>query len=312
MNIFYDFIKQSSPSCVAVGCFDGIHIGHRKIISDMCRYAVENNLTSSVFTFSNSPSAVLGGMPAKAIISQNDKLNILDSIGVQNCFSLEFQKVMNISPEKYISDILVDRLNVKAVFCGFNYRFGKKALGDCILLKDVCSRYTVKVFVTSPVCCGEEVVSSSRIRRLIENGDIVSANKLLDRHFAVEGKIVEGMHNGRTIGIPTVNQLPAFGFVTPKNGVYASVAHLDGKSYNAVTNIGTRPTVNGTFTNIETHLLNAHIDEAYGKMLRTELLYFVRPERSFNNLTELSDQIHKDIEYISLHRIFEKYQGGIL
>lgn len=312
MNIFYDLINQSSPSCVAVGCFDGIHIGHRKIISDMCRYANDNNLASCVFTFSNSPSAVLGGCPAKAILSQNDKMRILESVGVQNCFSLDFQKVMNISPEQYISDILINCLNVKAVFCGFNYRFGKQAQGDCELLKAVCSRYGSEVFVTSPVCCGEDIVSSSRIRRLIENGEIVTANKLLDRHFSVEGKIIEGRHNGRTIGIPTVNQLPPLGFVTPKNGVYASCAHLDGKMYHSITNIGTRPTVGGEFTNIETHLLNAHIDEAYGKTLKTELLYFVREEKSFKNLHELSSQIKCDIDYINGHKIFEKYWGGAL
>ena len=309
MQIFNTIQRQNTPSCVAVGCFDGIHIGHQKIISDMCTYAKKNNLVSTVFTFPTSPAALLGKTPQRAVMTQSDKMKTLESLGVEKCFSIDFMTIRNTSAEEYIENILLENLRAKAVFCGFNYRFGKQARGNSKYLHDVCSKFDVDTFISSPICCGGSVVSSSRIRTLIENGEIHTANKLLGKPFSVEHTIVEGKHNGRTVGIPTVNQNLPPEFVTPRFGAYASFAIVDGTRYEAITNVGTRPTVGGIGKNVETHILGDFNGNIYGKTVRTELLYFIRDERKFDSLTELSEQIRHDIDSVYKHNIYQKYSG---
>lgn len=308
MQIFNSTEPQQQPACVAVGCFDGIHIGHQKIIRAMCDYARKNNLISTVFTFTASPASVLGKAPHRALMSQNEKAKMLESLGVEKCFTIDFLNVRSISPEDYITDILIKNLGAKAVFCGFNYRFGKNAEGNTDLLQKICGENGVKTFISDPVCFGDSVVSSSRIRTLIEKGEILTANQLLGKPFSIEETIVEGKHNGRTVGVPTINQNLPPEFVTPRFGVYASFAYVDGKRYEAVTNIGTRPTVEGVEKNIETHILENFSGELYGKTVRTELLYFVRDERKFSSLTELSEQIKHDVEFIYTNELFKKYK----
>lgn len=307
MQRYDKIIKQNNPTCVALGAFDGIHLGHREIISSMIRYAKKTGMESLVFTFSDSPAVLLGKSSARIIRSQSDKLSILEKLGVDKCFSAYFPNFMNISPTDFIEKILIEELNVKAVFCGFNYRFGKCALGDAELLKDVCKKYGTEVFAAEPVCADGDVVSSSRVRDLIESGEMKKANSLLGTPFSLEQKIVEGKHNGRSVGIPTVNQTPPEDFVVPKHGVYASVAVIDGKRYEAITNVGVRPTVGGGKLNYETHIVNGFDEEIYGKAVRVYLLDFVRSERKFSDLQELSKQIKSDIEYIYKNNLYDLY-----
>lgn len=304
MQCFDILQKQNTPMCAALGCFDGIHTGHRTIISKMCDYAHKNNLVSSVFTFTDSPAVLLGKASHKVLTCQSDKLSILDKLGVEKCFSLDFTNLMNTSPESFVKDILVDTLNVKAVFCGFNYRFGKNAAGDTQLLQKECRKFGVSVFVNEPICINGIVVSSSKIRELIESGNIALANKLLGRPYSICLPIVEGKHNGRTVGIPTINQTPPAEFVTPKFGVYASFAIIDEKRYESITNVGIRPTVGGGEKNYETHILGEFNSELYGQAVRTQLLHFVRSERKFSDLQELSKQIKRDIDYIYNNNLY--------
>ncbi len=306
MQIFNN-ITQFSPCCIALGCFDGIHIGHQRIIRSMCSYAKENSLCGAVFTFDVSPAALLGKAPRRSLLSRNDKMNILENLGVEYCFSVDFSSVRNISPEDFVKNILIDKLGVQAVFCGFNYRFGHNAKGSSDILLELCNKYGIKAFVSSPVCYGDQAVSSSRIRDLIEQGEILTANRLLGRPFSVEQTISEGKHNGRTVGIPTINQNLPDGFVTPRFGVYASFVYIDGKKYEGITNVGVRPTVNGKHKNIETHILGRFYGNLYGKHVRTQFLDFVRDEKKFANLEELSVQIKKDIDYIQNSSVFNKY-----
>lgn len=306
MELYQNISKQNAPSCVALGCFDGIHIGHRKIINDMCSYAKQNNLISSVFTFSTSPAALLGKTHPRLLMSQADKLSLLAELGVEKCFDIDFFEVMNTEPELFITDILIKALNVKAVFCGFNNRFGKAARGDSDLLKRICRKEGVEVFVAEPICLDGEVVSSSRIRTLIENGEMTEANRLLGHTFSVDEPILEGKHNGRKVGVPTVNQFPSGDYVTPRFGVYASFVYIDGIRYSAITNVGVRPTVNGKDKNYETHILGDFSRELYGQKVRTELLAFVRPERRFDDLRDLSEQIQRDIEFVKAHKIWDQ------
>lgn len=307
MQIIYNLETTHEPSCIAVGCFDGVHIGHQKIIADMCKYAKENNLISTVFTFPLSPAALLGKSPQRTLTSQNDKMNLLSSLGVQKCFSIDFMNIRNVSAQNYINEILFRQMNAKAVFCGFNYRFGKQAQGDITLLKEICGSLDIETFISEPICFEDSVVSSSRIRTLIEDGSMYTANKLLGRPFSIEQSVVEGKRNGRTIGFPTINQNFPVGFAVPHSGVYASFVHIDAKRYEAVSNIGTRPTVGGTYINLETHIMGGFNENIYGKIVRTDLLYFIREEKKFNGLEELAKQINEDINFIYSNRLYQKY-----
>ena len=303
----YNTIQRISPCCAALGCFDGIHIGHQRIINSMCSYAKENALDSAVFTFDVSPAALLGKTPRRSLLSHDDKMNILRDSGVEHCFSVDFSSVRNIAPEDFVKAVLIDKIGVKAVFCGFNYHFGRNAEGTSDILTELCRKHGIKAFVSSPVCYGDKAVSSGRIRDLIEQGDILTANRLLGKPFSVEQVITEGRHNGRTVGIPTINQNLPEGFVTPRFGVYASFVYIDGRRYESITNVGVRPTVGGVNKNIETHILGRFYGEMYGKRVRTQLLDFVRDEKKFDSLEELSDQIKADIAHIKESSVYNKY-----
>lgn len=311
MQIFTDICKQDKPCCAALGFFDGVHIGHTRLLRSMKEYAAENGLLSAVFTFSDSPAAALGKTEkSRSLMTLKSRLSEFEAMGIDMCFAVDFLKYREVSAEDFVNDILLDTLNTRAVFCGYNYRFGKFAAGSCALLDDICTKRGAAVYVTAPVCRKGDTVSSTRIRALIETGKMHRANTLLGRPFFIEGDVLHGLQNGRTVGIPTLNQAIPEHFVKPRFGVYASFAVIDGKRFRAVTNIGVRPTVSGTNINCETHILDDIDGELYGKNIRTELLWFERDERKFPDLTALAQQISRDIEHINKLKIYESYKNG--
>lgn len=312
MDIFNDISKRRNPCCVALGFFDGVHVGHRALLTSMIRYAAEHSLTSCVFTFSKPPSAVLS--PGKAssgvIMTENERIDAVAALGADVCFDVDFDRFKNISAEDFVKKILVGQLNAAAVFCGFNFRFGKNAEGNTETLHSLCAELGVRLFVTPPVYSGEDIVSSSRIRRLIEDGKIFDANRLMRRPFAISGEVVHGLQNGRSAGIPTLNQLIPSGRVMPRFGAYASFAVIGGKRLRAVTNIGVRPTVSGSGVNCETHILDEFGRDIYGENVCTQLLWFERGERKFESLDALALQIRADIDHIEQLDIYERYISG--
>ena len=309
MQIINDIHKLNEPCCVALGFFDGTHTGHRRLLLSMKEHAERNGLLPCVFTFSASPCAALGKAESRALQTFDQRIEGIKAYsGAKLCFAVDFVKYREITAKDFIDDILIDKLGAKAVFCGFNFRFGKNAAGDTALLRERCARYGAEVFVTDPVCSGGETVSSSRIRRLIAGGKVFEANSLLAKPFSIGGVVVHGKENGRTVGIPTLNQPLPEGFVVPRFGAYASFAVIEGKRYRAVTNIGVRPTVSGQGVNCETHILEPIDGELYGKEVLTELLWFERDERKFADLGELAAQIHRDIDHINELKIYEMYK----
>ena len=312
MQIFYDIEKQDQPCCIALGFFDGAHIGHRTLLSAMNSYARQNALRPCVFTFSDSPCSILGKAESRSLQTLEQRLdNIAEFSRAEVCFAVSFLKYKDLDAKSFVENILIDKLCVKAVFCGFNFRFGKNAEGDAKLLEDICSRSNVKVFVTAPVCSGGETVSSTGIRRLIENGKMLKANALLAQPFRIEGIVSSGKQNGRKMGVPTINQSLPEGFVVPRYGVYASFAVIDGERFRAVSNIGVRPTIfeHGQ-VNCETHILDTVNGDMYGKSVCTEILWFERDERRFDDLNALAAQIHRDIDHINSLDIYNLYING--
>ena len=310
MQIFNEIVRQSEPCCVALGFFDGTHKGHQRLLLSMNDYASENDLTPCVFTFLQSPCAALGKRESRALQSFDHRLNgIAAYSGAKRCFAVDFAKYRDVGAADFVENIIIEQLNAKAVFCGFNFSFGKNAEGDSSLLREICARHNVEVFVTEPVCVDGETVSSTRLRRLIADGKVFDANSLLALPFEIEGEIVHGRENGRTVGIPTINQQIPEGFVVPRFGVYASFAIVDHKRYDAVTNIGVRPTVAGEGVNCETFILDKITAPLYGKIVSTQLLWFERDERKFSSLNELSKQIRRDIAHIKKLKIYDIYKS---
>ncbi len=284
--------KADRPFAVALGNFDGVHIGHSRLLSMVCEITADRgDCASAVWTFVSLPK---GG--ASVLTPLREKLSAFAKAGVEYAVLAEFDSVRDLSPEDFVRDVLLDKLSAVAVVCGFNFRFGKGAAGTAERLSQLLSPAGVSVTVVEPVTVGGEPVSSTRIRRAVSLGEMEEAETLLGRPFFVTLPVVHGQALGRTWGIPTVNQtVPPF-LAVPAFGVYASVVLLDGRAFAAVTNIGVRPTVSNEGTvYMETHLLDFDGD-LYGEEITVSLSCRLRGEERFPDVESLKHQIALDIE----------------
>lgn len=287
-------IAITDNTAVSLGFFDGIHKGHQKII----KKAVDNkNAVSTVFTFNQNPLQNLKGTAPARIITNEQKINLLNEIGVELLLSVDFKKVKNLTAEEFVKKVLVEKLNAKYVYCGFNFTFGKGGCADTEALKDLCSAYDVNVEVIQPVIINKETVSSTYIRKLIENGKVYEANKLLYKRFSINEIVVHGNKLGRLLKTPTINQLLPSQVIKPKFGVYASIVKFDDVLTYGVTNIGIKPTIGSDYPLAETFMPEYNGEDIYGKRVEVVLLRFVRPEVKFDNLEILKNQILKDADY---------------
>lgn len=290
-------IKNIPPCSIALGNFDGVHVGHQTLISKAVEKAKELGIKSAVFTFSNHPKNLFAGENVvKNIIYQEEKAALIEKLGVDYLFNVEFtHEVARMNPMAFIDDLLVDKMNLREAFCGFNYRFGYKAAGNPHILRQ---RGLVKGFNVNemdPVTIDGDVVSSTLIRSLIRSGDVEECEKYLGRKYSVGGEVVVGNRLGRTIGFPTSNIMIDENMVTPPNGVYITKCVYNGHVYDSITNVGVKPTI-GTFQkNMETHIFNFN-KELYGKHIQVVFLKMTRDEAKFRSVEELSAQIVKDCE----------------
>ena len=290
--------KINGDSAVALGCFDGVHIGHSKIISETVKVARELSLTSAVWSFQAPPKSVLNeelSSASSVLTPKNEKRALIRKLDVDVLICVPFDlKIAKLSPREFFVDILLKRLNAKHIFCGFNYRFGYRGSGDVSLLRSLCNEFSVSLTVFDEITVGGKTVSSSAIRAFLASGEIERAQEMLGRPFSIRGIVKDGQHLGRTLGFPTVNQELPKDKATVKNGVYLTRVRLGRTTKFGVTNIGMRPTVEGKELVCETHILN-YSGNLYGKCLTVEFLKFIRPERKFNSLDELSAQVHLDM-----------------
>ncbi len=288
---------SKSPSAIALGFFDGVHIAHQKIIKYTVDYAKENNLRPIVLSFDVSPSEVLFSKKARYITTLDEKKKIIEAMGAEAEILPVSQEFLNMSPEDFVQKILVEKYNIKHAVCGYNYRFGKNAGGDAASLDVLGKQYGFTLKVLGCETLMGENVSSSRIRELISEGEIKKANLLLGRNFSVSGIVSEGKHLGRTLGFPTANVFIDNSTVIPKNGVYKTLVFIDNICYNSITNTGINPTVGGEKLRTETYIPNFQRN-LYGKEIKLSFLEFIRPEKRFEDISKLKEQIRKDIEYL--------------
>ena len=296
MRVFHT-IAEAAPagrSAVACGFFDGLHIGPAAVIGRAVERAGEAGLTPGVFTFT-----IHSGHPARKcdnceIITETKKFHMLEKWGVRLLLSPDFTDFSAMPPEEFVDEVLVRRLGAAVVCCGDDFRFGRDAAGDVPMLKTLCAARGVEVDVVPAVLWGGERVSSTRIRRLLGEGEVETAGELLGRAFGYDFTVVHGKRLGRTIDSPTINQRFPADFVRLRHGVYAAAARVDGVLRPAVTNIGLRPTVeNASAVNSETYIIGFSGD-LYGQAVEVRLLRFLRGERKFPSVGELKRQIQAD------------------
>lgn len=281
-------------TCIALGFFDGVHIAHRKILLSAINSAKEKNLQALALTFDRSPREILTLDKVDYISTTEEKKALISSLGCDVHFLTTSHNILDMEPHSFVKEILVEKLNAKHICCGYNYRFGKNASGDSALLKELGEKMGFSVDVIDCVEMYGDSVSSSRIRRLISEGDIKKANELLGRPFSLSGTVVEGKHLGKKLGFPTANIYPESTLIKPKNGVYKTIVTTTRGIFPAITNVGYNPTVGGEEFHLETYIPNFNSD-LYQTEMKIEFISYIRGELKFDNLDSLKKQIEKDI-----------------
>ena len=276
---------------VALGNFDGVHIGHSAVIGCAVS-AAESGLVPCVLLLDPMPSRFFGKAECKELLSFGEKESLICAMGAE-VVKVDFSAVKDYTPEQFFEKIIIEKLNAGVVCCGFNYRFGKGGNGDSALLAQHCENAGVDLKIAPAVTFDGEAVSSTRIRAALENGRIELANKMLGRDFGYTLEVVHGDELGRTLDCPTLNQLFPDGMIVPAYGVYASRTCVDGVWYRSVTNIGRRPTFESDQQRSETHILG-YCGNLYGKQVEVRLQRYIRGEMKFDSLDELKNQLKKD------------------
>ncbi len=306
MRIFKSLeeIKNIDETVIALGNFDGVHMGHQEIIRKTVHTAKAAGLKSAVFSFSNHTSTLLSKAGAvKNIQYPHEKAVVIESLGVDYLFDIPFTKeIMNMSAEDFVSEILVGKMRIREAYCGFNYRFGHKASGNPEVLMHEGLKHGFGIHVQEAFKIDGVIASSTYIREQIAKGDMEECNKFLGREYYIGGTVKKGNRIGRGIGYPTCNIDADSSMAIPPNGVYITHCTIGDKTYPSVTNVGVKPTV-GTFDrNIETFIFGFDGD-IYDEYIKVGFVKQMREERKFDSLELLKEQIEKDsIEAKSYHR----------
>ena len=296
MRVYHSaYAKSNRDSAVALGCFDGVHIGHTEIIKNMVKEAKINDLCPIVWSFQAPPKSFFSNEPA-IITPLPQKRKLIRELGAEILISTSFnEKIASLTPKEFFDNILIGCLRAKHVFCGFNYRFGKDGAGDVNLLSELCKSHKIKLTVFDEIKIDSVLVSSSAVRSYLLSGDIESAQRMLGKSYVLREKIKDGQHLGRTLGFPTVNQSIPENCLPIRNGVYLTRVKFLRKTRYGITNVGMRPTVNGKERVAETNIFNFE-GSLYGRYVTVEFLKFIRAERKFSSVEELSAQVQKDIQ----------------
>ncbi len=299
-----DITKKYSNVVVALGMFDGMHIGHQSIVRRALELASEQGGTGAVFTFNNHPLSVLAKdrMPLQ-IGSPELRASILESMGVEVLFNIPFTKEFSrLSPEKFL-ELLRDHLAPCYVVTGANFTFGRQGKGNQRLLQRVGENYGFHAEICPTVLAEGRPVSSTRIRELLQEGDIDTVNEFLGRHFTFTARVIHGDRRGRTLGFPTANLQISEGRAMPPNGAYAVQVICKGRCCNGLANIGNNPTFNGTDRRLEVNIQDFH-EDIYDQLLQIIFLKKLRDEKKFPSVEHLVRQLHRDKEAAKI--IWEK------
>lgn len=284
---------------LALGFFDGIHLGHQEVIKCAVDYARKNDTKSAIITFKEHPFCFLKMVTPKYILPRQDKYKILEDLGLDYIIELDFNHIYNLTPDEYLENILVQYFSPIAISTGFNHHFGANREGDIVFLSNNQAVYNYTYFATPPKKMFSEPISSTKIRQFISDGAVDIATKMLGREFYVKGNVVKGQQFGREIGFPTINISFPNDIIEPKFGVYETTVELEnGEIYKGIANFGVRPTISNTNKQgLEVHLLDFN-DNLYGHKVKVNFEKMLRAEKKFSSIEELKTQIQNDINSI--------------
>lgn len=292
MQVFYE-LTENKNLALALGYFDGVHLGHQKVIKSAVDYAQNNGKKSAVITFKDHPCCYFYGVCPKYILSRKQREEEIAKFGVDFLYELDFNETLaGLSAEEYLKNILIKYFSPAAISTGFNHHFGARKSGDAEFLRQHQDRF--KYFEIPPQKINNEIISSTAIRNYLNKGEIAKANEMLGKNFSISGKVIEGQKLGRKLGFRTANLIYPVEIVDIPFGVY-EVQTTYGKG---ITNFGIRPTVSNTKKAVlETHILDFDKD-IYGKTIKVEFLRMLRKEQKFNSVNELKKQIQSDIKSV--------------
>lgn len=286
--------KSLEPSVVALGTFDGVHLGHQDVIKTARKYADKHGLKLYVYTFSNNPLETVDKVRApKKIISNLDKEKIFEELGVDILFNVEFnENLVKITAENFLNRLNI--LNYKCIVVGANYNYGFNGEGNIDTLRASSEKNGFKLIVRDLISVEDIIISSTNIRNTLENGEIEKANLLLGREYCIKGKVVHGDARGRTIGFKTANiNLSKFDILLPKSGVYAVKVIVDDSAFYGMANIGLNPTFNSTEKRLEVNIFKFNKD-LYGKVIKVSFFKRIRNIEKFTGIDELKKQLTED------------------
>lgn len=300
---------RKEASAVVIGNFDGVHLGHRFLIEHCVKAAEAKGLTSVVFTFYPHPKIFFGAGDHSYLSTGEEKSRIIDGLGADVLLTADFDDgFAKISAERFVGEILKDKLHAALVYVGEDFTFGKDGGGDAQTLKTVAAQYGIEVEILPEVTYQGQRISTSKIKEFLAKGDVIAASHLLGGAYTVSGTVSHGNELGRDLGFPTANLDFPPGIFIPKAGVYIAYADYNGVKREAVANVGKRPTVeDGLLPNIEVHILS-EVPDLYGKKLTVTLLCMIREEKKFASLADLSEAIALDRE--KAENFFENRRGG--
>ncbi len=307
MKILTDLTSfyESRPSFVTIGTFDGVHIGHQKVLKKLVKSAKKNNASPILLTFFPHPRMVLQKeVGIKLINTIEERIQLLEKTGIETLVIYPFnEEFANQTALNFVRNILVNKLNIHKLFIGYDHRFGKNREGDFEHLKEYGYTYNFSVKEISKLDINNIGVSSTKIRNAIENGEITKANQYLGYYFMLTGKVVEGRNLGEKLGFPTANlSIKETYKLLPKTGAYIVKSTIDNKVIYGMMNIGYRPTLKGKHQTIEVHFFNFN-KNLYHKTIQIEILKFLREEQKFESVQNLKKQLKTDkqnaLKYIS-------------
>ena len=287
-------LKNHAGSVVTIGNFDGVHVGHEKIILRLVESAKALGLPSVLISFSPTPQCFFGREQA-TLSNFKEKHQLLDRLGVDKHLLIYFNQTLSeLKAKDFIQQVLLDKLNMKHCLIGDDFRFGKKRQGDLGLLQSLSKTKGFSVENTQSVLCNDCRASSSEIRTLLAHGDLAAVTQMLGREFSISGKIIHGQQKGRTIGFPTIN-IPIKRKISPVLGVFATTVEVQGSVFQGVCNIGNRPTINGEEILLEVFLFDFDRD-VYWFEAKVVFKHKIRDEEKFDSFKALKQQIELDTQ----------------
>ena len=285
------------PSVIALGCFDGVHLGHVAVIEAAKRHAKALRCPCTVWTFAEPPKNFFRSQAVPLLTDADEKQARIDALGADTLVCIPFDhSIASLDATAFVEELLIGRLKACHLVCGYNYHFGAKGAGNTDLMQTLCEKNRIGLTVVEPITIDGLPISSSEIRLALSEGRPEDAQAMLGRAYSITETVTDGQHLARTLGFPTINQIFPKKRAVPRAGVYLTRATLaDGRRYFGISNVGTRPTVADHTLCAESHLFDFSGD-LYGQTVTVEFLSFLRAERKFDSVDALAEQVRADMQ----------------